>query len=95
MVIRRHYLISGDVQGVGFRYRAKYAASSLGITGYVMNRYDGKVEMELQGDRDSISRMLAQIDAGTFIHMEDINWWKKGGAFLKAKFKGRKYSGSF
>ena len=37
-----------------------------------MNRYDGKVEMELQGDGDSISRMLAQIDAGTFIHMEDI-----------------------
>jgi acylphosphatase len=37
-----------------------------------MNRYDGKVEMELQGDRDSISRMLAQIDAGTFIHMDDI-----------------------
>ena len=72
VMIRRHYLISGDVQGVGFRYRAKYAASSLGITGYVMNRYDGKVEMELQGDRDSISRMLAQIDAGTFIHMDDI-----------------------
>ena len=29
------------------------------------------------------------------IHMEDINWWKKGGAFLRAKFKGEKYSGSF
>ena len=29
------------------------------------------------------------------IHMEDINWWKKGGPFLKAKFKGQKYSGSF
>lgn len=30
-----------------------------------------------------------------FIHMENINWWKKGGAFLKAKFGGKKYSGSF
>ena len=30
-----------------------------------------------------------------FIHMEKINWWKKGGAFLKAKFMGRKYTGSF
>lgn len=30
-----------------------------------------------------------------FIHMEDINWWKKGGAFLKAKFRGKKYTGSF
>lgn len=29
------------------------------------------------------------------IHMEKINWWKKGGAFLKAKFMGKKYSGSF
>lgn len=29
------------------------------------------------------------------IHMEKINWWKKGTAFLKAKFMGEKYSGSF
>jgi len=29
------------------------------------------------------------------IHMEKINWWKKGTAFLKAKFVGKKYSGSF
>lgn len=29
------------------------------------------------------------------IHMEDINWWKKGTAFLKAKFFGKKYGASF
>lgn len=29
------------------------------------------------------------------IHMEKINWWKKGTAFLKAKFMGKKYKGSF
>lgn len=29
------------------------------------------------------------------VHMEPINWWKKGGAFLKAKFLHRKYEGSF
>ncbi len=29
------------------------------------------------------------------IHMEYVNWWKKGGAFLKAKFMGKKYEGSF
>ncbi len=29
------------------------------------------------------------------IHMDDINWWKKGTAFLKAKFIGKKYEGSF
>ena len=72
MIIRRHYYISGDVQGVGFRYRAKNAAAHLGLTGYVRNLYDGRVEMEVQGERDLISRMLGQIDAGSFIHMEDI-----------------------
>lgn len=30
-----------------------------------------------------------------YIHMEKINWWKKGTAFLKAKFFGNKYNGSF
>jgi len=37
----------------------------------------------------------SEIKEVPFIHMEKINWWKKGGAFLKAKFMGKKYSGSF
>jgi acylphosphatase len=57
---------------VGFRYRATYAARGLGITGYVKNLYDGRVEMEVQGDRDSITRMLVEIEAGSFIHIEDM-----------------------
>ena len=72
MIERRHYIFSGSVQGVGFRYRATYAARGLGITGYVKNLYDGRVEMEVQGDRDSISRMLVEIEAGSFIHIEDM-----------------------
>ena len=57
---------------MGFRYRAKYAARGLGITGYVKNLYDGRVEMEVQGDRDSITRMLVEIEDGSFIHIEDM-----------------------
>ncbi len=71
-MVRQHMLISGDVQGVGFRYRANYAARALGLTGYVRNLYDGRVELEVQGDRDSISRFLGEIDAGSFIHIDDI-----------------------
>jgi len=37
----------------------------------------------------------SEIKEISLIHMEKINWWKKGGAFLKAKFIGKKYSGSF
>lgn len=71
-MIRRHMFISGDVQGVGFRYRANYAAQHLGLTGYVRNLYDGRVELEVQGDRELISRFLAEIDAGSFVHMDHI-----------------------
>lgn len=71
-MVRRHMYISGDVQGVGFRYRANHAAHHLGLTGYVRNLYDGRVELEVQGDRELISRFLGEIDAGSFIHMDDI-----------------------
>ena len=59
MIIRRHMYFSGDVQGVGFRYRSKYAARELGLTGYVRNLYDGRVEVEIQGERELISRFLS------------------------------------
>lgn len=47
-LIRKHYWFSGRVQGVGFRYRACYIASSLGVTGWVRNNWDDRVEMEAQ-----------------------------------------------
>ncbi|MBP3719053.1 MAG: acylphosphatase [Eubacterium sp.] len=71
-MIRQHMYISGDVQGVGFRYRAYHAAQRLGLTGYVRNLYDGRVELEVQGDRELISRLLGEIDAGSFVHMDNI-----------------------
>ena len=51
--VRKHFYFSGDVQMVGFRYQAKYAADDLGLTGWVCNLCDGRVEMEVQG-RDSL-----------------------------------------
>ncbi|SNU09876.1 acylphosphatase [Lachnospiraceae bacterium] len=72
MIIRRHMFISGDVQGVGFRYRANYAAKGLGLTGFVRNLYDGRVEIEVQGERELIPRFLGEIDAGRFVHIDDI-----------------------
>ncbi|MBO4862875.1 MAG: acylphosphatase [Eubacterium sp.] len=74
MIIRRHMIVSGEVQGVGFRYRANYAAKGLGLTGYVRNLYDGRVELEVQGERELISRFLGEIDAGSFVHIDDIDY---------------------
>ena len=60
-MVRKHIYFSGDVQGVGFRYRSCYIAQSLGLTGWVENLWDGRVEMEVQGDENSIQQMLVQI----------------------------------
>ena len=40
--VRRRYSIEGQVQGVGFRYRARYAAQTLELTGWVENEDDGR-----------------------------------------------------
>ena len=72
MKTRRHIYFSGTVQGVGFRYRAMYAARSLGLTGWVRNLWDERVEMEVQGDLKSINLMLRQMEEGHFIHSSDM-----------------------
>ena len=56
-MVRKHIFFSGDVQGVGFRYRSFYIAQSLGLTGWVENLWDGRVEMEVQGSEASIRDM--------------------------------------
>lgn len=58
---RRHYIFSGEVQGVGFRYTAYRTASRLCITGWAKNLGDGTVEMEAQGyssDLDNLENEL-------------------------------------
>ncbi len=54
--VRKHILVSGRVQGVGFRYRTYYLAQNLGLTGWVQNLDDGRVEMELQGDEADMNQ---------------------------------------
>ena len=60
---RRHWRFTGSVQGVGFRYRAQYAASLLGLTGWVVNNWDGSVEMEAQGDPAVLDKLVPTLTA--------------------------------
>ena len=46
MKVRKHFYFSGWVQGVGFRFKATYLARKYGLTGWVRNLFDGRVEME-------------------------------------------------
>ena len=69
-VIRKEIRFTGAVQGVGFRYRAKYAASGFGVTGWVKNEGDGSVIMEAQGTNRQINEMLKLINTGSYIRID-------------------------
>ncbi|WP_366933435.1 acylphosphatase [Pseudoramibacter sp.] len=58
---RYHLLVSGRVQGVGFRYTASHLADLYNLTGWVKNRYDGDVEMEIQGDPGNMAYFLDKL----------------------------------
>lgn len=72
MMIRKHYWFSGRVQGVGFRYYAYYIAQSLGVTGWVRNNWDDRVEMEAQGTREDLAQMVEMLNAQRYIYIESI-----------------------
>lgn len=59
------------MQGVGFRYKAKYLAKSLGLTGWVRNEMDGTVTLEVQGRLPLIDKMLYSLNHDSFI---EIDW---------------------
>jgi len=54
-------LISGKVQGVGYRFFVSDTARSLGLTGWVRNNPDGTVESEADGEKDAVENFIEQI----------------------------------
>lgn len=70
--IRRHYVFSGYVQGVGFRYAASHTAQHLGVTGWVRNQYDGTVEMEAEGTPADLNELIAALHDWNYGSITDI-----------------------
>ncbi len=57
-------VISGRVQGVGFRASCQRQAVALGLTGWVRNRWDGTVEALFEGPAEAVDAMLAWCHQG-------------------------------
>jgi 3-oxoadipate enol-lactonase len=55
----QHLFVSGRVQDVGFRQSMQQQASSIGVTGWVRNRRDGRVEAVIAGTRERVDELLA------------------------------------
>lgn len=71
-ILRRRYVCSGSVQGVGFRYRAWQAAEAVGATGWVRNDWDGGVTMELQGTQAQHDRVLQALRQSRYITLARV-----------------------
>jgi acylphosphatase len=63
-LIGRKYVISGRVQGVGFRYHAQRAAQELGVTGWARNLEDGRVEVQGNGTAEGLNEFEARLRMG-------------------------------
>ena len=72
-MIRKRIIFRGSVQGVGFRYRARHAAEMFDCTGWAKNEYDGSVSMEIQGEEESIDRVIMSIESGTYVRIENMD----------------------
>ncbi|MCL2684245.1 MAG: acylphosphatase [Synergistaceae bacterium] len=66
---RRHVMVTGRVQGVGFRWSARSLAGELQLTGWVRNLPERKVELCFQGERGAVDEM------------ED--WCRKGSPYAR------------
>ena len=64
MRVARRYIISGRVQGVGFRFFTEDAARREGIDGWVRNLPDGSVEVRAEGDAEAMERFERAVRHG-------------------------------
>ena len=74
---RVHVYYSGRVHGVGFRYTAENIAHRLGLTGWVKNLTDGRVELVCEGAKEKIETFLTEIQEGSlgpYIKKADRRW---------------------
>ncbi len=81
---RLHALVEGRVQGVGFRFHVRDAATQLGCTGWVRNRWNGEVEVLAEGEQGALEQLLAEIHRGpraAFVTHVHVQWLEATGEF--------------
>jgi acylphosphatase len=85
MQVCAHMIVEGLVQGVGFRYYVHRYATSLGLSGFAANRFDGTVEIEAEGDRSALEEFITMVKVGPrSAHVSNLTIeWKDFGSRYK------------
>lgn len=72
MLVRKHYIFKGRVQGVGFRFTTYQKATALNLTGWVRNLYDGSVEACFQGEEAKIQQLIKEMQNIRYILIDNM-----------------------
>ena len=89
--VRGHIFITGRVQGVAFRYYTQKIANKLGITGWIRNCVDGKVEIIAEGSKERVRQLIDWCHEGprsAIVKKVDLTWEEYRGEFLFFNVKG-------
>ncbi len=81
---RARVIVSGRVQGVFYRAATREKAAACGLTGWVKNRHDGRVEMVMEGDPSAIEEVIRWCHVGPpAAHVTDVEveWGEATGEF--------------
>ncbi|HID94642.1 MAG TPA: acylphosphatase [Candidatus Latescibacteria bacterium] len=82
--VRAHIIVSGVVQGVGYRFFAQRVALNLGLTGYVRNLPNGKVEVEVEGKQGPVDEFIRELRRGPWsahVTALSVEWSEYRGQF--------------
>jgi acylphosphatase len=72
--VRKHVMVSGEVQGVFFRETARRKATEAGVAGWITNRSDGRVEAVFEGPAEAVDELVEFCrDGPTAATVEDID----------------------
>jgi acylphosphatase len=84
-----HIYYSGRVQGIGFRYTVADIANQQRIFGWVKNLVDGRVEVALEGQEDTLNNFLEQVKEHFSRYIQDVNieWQPASGEFRDFQIK--------
>jgi acylphosphatase len=83
---RLHAIVEGEVQGVGFRYFVVERANTLGLTGWVRNRWDDTVEVTAEGEQEALNKLLLHLQKGpsaAYVSGVKQEWQEPTGEFKR------------
>ena len=85
-IVARRYVVTGRVQGVGYRNFLEHTAAKIGVDGYVRNRRDGSVEIFAMGTDEELEKLRKALERGSI--MAQVGRVSEEPSQVEAKYIG-------